>query len=101
MAESPLELPEPKLNNQVSPYSEIVEPLKQEIHNLKAQLLEAQAQLAHLSFQKIEECVDKEAINNLKNAESPESHIETDCEPKAYQEDKLDIKYSNIVPIHR
>ncbi|KAJ8959259.1 hypothetical protein NQ317_003855, partial [Molorchus minor] len=33
--------------------------------------------------------------------ESPESHIEIDCEPKSYQEEKLDIKYSNIVPIHK
>lgn len=107
LAESPSELPEPKLNashienSELSPYSEIVDPLKQEINNLKAQLLEAQAQLAQLSFQRIEECADKEAITNMKNIESPESHIEVDCESKTYQEDKFDIKYSNIVPIHR
>lgn len=107
MAESPLELPEPKLNtshiehNELSPYSEIVEPMKQEINHLKAQLLEAQAQLAQLSFERIEEYADKEAIINIKNIESPESHIEADCESKTCQEDKFDIKYSNIVPIHR
>lgn len=107
LAESPSELPEPKLNvshienNELSPNSEIVEPLKQEINSLKAQLLEAQAQLAQLSFQRIEECAEKEAVINIKNIESPESHIEADCESKTYQEDKFDIKYSNIVPIHR
>lgn len=79
----------------------MVEPLRQEINQLKAQLLEAQAQLTHLALNKIEECVEREAIINIKNVESPESHIEVDCESKVYSEDKLDIKYSNIVPIHR
>lgn len=108
LAESPSELPEPKLNNshiennQLSPYSEVVEPLKQEINQLRAQLLEAQAQLTQLTLNRIEECVEREAIINIKNVESPESHIEVDCESKVYSsEDKLDIKYSNIVPIHR
>lgn len=36
-----------------------------------------------------------------KMLESPESHIEVDCEPRSYHEDKADIKFSNIVPIHK
>lgn len=33
--------------------------------------------------------------------DSPESHIETDCEPKICTGEKADIKYSSIVPIHK
>lgn len=97
-------MPEPRLNvshietqNQSS-YLELVEPLKQEINNLKTQLFDAQAQLAQLSFKKIEE-----GVVNVKNLDSPESHIEIDCEQHqiCHHQIKPDIKYSNIVPIHR
>ncbi|XP_049820358.1 colorectal mutant cancer protein isoform X2 [Aethina tumida] len=104
LSESPLELPEPKLTssrNELSPFSEVVEPLKQEITNLKAQLHDAHAKLAQITLNKIDEIVDEETITDSKNLESPESHIEIDCEPKIYQEDRVDIKYSSIVPIHR
>lgn len=40
-------------------------------------------------------------VLDSKNIESPESHMELDCEPRMYQEEKFDIKFSNIVPIHR
>ncbi|CAH1283256.1 unnamed protein product [Diabrotica balteata] len=103
--ESPQALPEPKLsnheNNELSPYSEVVEPLKNEISNLKQQLHEAHTRLAQISLAKIEETSNEEVLTDSKNMDSPESHIEIDCEPKMYQEDKVDIKYSNIVPIHR
>lgn len=107
MSESPLELPEPKLssshheNNDSSPFSEIVEPLKQEITNLKAQLHEAHTKLAQMTLEKIDETIDDETLTDGKLIESPDSHLELDCEPKMYQEDRIDIKYSNIVPIHR
>ncbi|XP_057668163.1 colorectal mutant cancer protein isoform X2 [Diorhabda carinulata] len=105
--ESPQALPEPKLslsnheNNELSPFPEIVEPLKNEITNLKQQLHEAHTRLAQMSLARIEETSNDEVVINDKNIESPESHLEIDCEPKMYQEDKVDIKYSNIVPIHR
>ncbi|XP_044258422.1 colorectal mutant cancer protein isoform X1 [Tribolium madens] len=101
LSESPLELPEPKLssshheNNELSPYTEIVEPLKQEIVNLRAQLQEANAKLKNY------EIAEEETLTDSKVLESPESHIEVDCDPKLYPDDKVDIKYSNIVPIHR
>ncbi|KAJ8911022.1 hypothetical protein NQ315_016591 [Exocentrus adspersus] len=107
-SESPLELPEPKLtsshheNNELSsPFSEVVEPLKNEITNLKHQLDEAHTKLAQFTLARIEETADEETITDSKNIESPESHIEIDCESKTCQEDKLDIKYSNIVPVHK
>lgn len=53
--------------------------------------------MAQLSFKKIEEGV-------AKNIDSPESHIEIDCEQQhqiCQHQNKPDIKYSNIVPIHR
>ncbi|KAJ8962153.1 hypothetical protein NQ318_018110 [Aromia moschata] len=106
-SDSPLELPEPKLTsshhetNELSPFSEVVEPLKNEITNLKHQLQEAHTKLAQINLYKIEETADEETITDSKNMESPESHIEIDCEPKSYYEDKLDVKYSNIVPIHK
>ncbi|CAH1114464.1 unnamed protein product [Psylliodes chrysocephalus] len=107
--ESPQALPEPKLtlshheNNELSPYAELVEPLKSEITSLKQQLHEAHTRLAHMALSKIEETGDEETITttNSKNIESPESHMELDCEPRMYQEEKFDIKFSNIVPIHR
>ncbi|XP_050302509.1 colorectal mutant cancer protein isoform X2 [Anthonomus grandis grandis] len=37
-------------------------------------------------------------LDGCKTLESPESHIEVDCEPRSCQED---IKFSNIVPIHK
>lgn len=97
-----MELPEPKLislhneNNELSPYSEIVESLKQEIANLRVQLQEANNKICFLSNQKIFE--EEETITECKVLESPESHIEIDCDLK-YGD--VDIKYSNIVPIHR
>lgn len=105
-AESPSELPEPKLNvshietQNLPSYSDIVEPLKQEINTLKTQLFDAQAQLAQLSLKKVEEAVEKD---NTLNIDSPESHIEIDCEQHqiCQHQTKPDIKYSNIVPIHR
>lgn len=137
LSESPLELPEPKLvssnhdNADLLPYTEIVEPLKQEIISLKQQLHDAHTRLAQITLSRIEEAEDEDTVTdskdnfeNLKNLEhsgenvlalayckmnlseckileSPESHIEADCEPKSCQEDKQDIKYSNIVPIHK
>ncbi|CAG9769487.1 unnamed protein product [Ceutorhynchus assimilis] len=134
LAESPLELPEPKLitsnqgNSDPSPSSEILEPLKQEIISLKQQLHEAHTRLAQLTLSRIEagdeetvtckddiECLKKNMHNSkehgldnykifsedCKTLDSPESHIEVDCEPKSYHEDKADIKFSNIVPIHK
>lgn len=141
MAESPLELPEPKLipsnqgNSETSPCSEIIEPLKQEIISLKQQLHDAHTRLAQITLSRIEETAgDEETVTNCKDdvdglkkniedckerlghytdnfgkinsegckiIESPESHIEADCEPKSCQEDKADIKFSNIVPIHK
>jgi hypothetical protein len=107
LSESPLELPEPKLssshheNNELSPYSEVVDPLKQEITNLRTQLQEANAKLLHLSYQKNYEIAEEETLTDSKILESPESHIEIDCDPKLYPDEKVDIKYSNIVPIHR
>uniref|UniRef100_A0A6P7FZ50 Colorectal mutant cancer protein n=1 Tax=Diabrotica virgifera virgifera TaxID=50390 RepID=A0A6P7FZ50_DIAVI len=91
--ESPQALPEPKLsnheNNELSPYSEVVEPLKNEITNLKQQLHEAHTRLAQISLAKIEETSTEEVLTDSKNMDSPESHIEIDCEPKMYQEDKV------------
>lgn len=109
IADSPSELPEPKLSsshhetNELSPFSEVVEPLKQEIINLKAQLLEAQTKLTQLSCEtKIDEHFDNQLHDSSKNLDSsPESHIEADCDSKLCVEEKLDIKYSNIVPIHK
>ncbi|XP_074025358.1 colorectal mutant cancer protein isoform X2 [Leptinotarsa decemlineata] len=107
-SESPQELPEPKLvsshleNTELSPYSEMVEPLKNEIASLKNQLHEAHVRLAHLALSRIEETADEETVTDGKNADSPESHIEADCDPKMYREDNnVDVKYGNIVPIHR
>lgn len=103
-----MELPEPRLNvshietqNQLS---DIVEPLKQEINLLRTQLFDAQTQLAQLTFKRIEEeAVGKDSKTFLKNIESPESHIEVDCEQHqiCQHQTKPDIKFSNIVPIHR
>lgn len=95
-------MPEPRLNvshietQNLPPYSEIVEPLKQEINTLRTQLFDAQAQLAQLS---LKEVVEKD----IKNLDSPESHIEIDCDQHqiCQHQTKPDIKYSNIVPIHR
>ncbi|XP_017775119.1 PREDICTED: colorectal mutant cancer protein isoform X2 [Nicrophorus vespilloides] len=101
LSESPLELPEPKLtsshhetNAEISPYSEIVDPLRAEIVSLKAQLMESEAKLARATLQN--GCSD----SDNKCLDSPESHIETDYEPKLI-DTKADIKYSNIVPIHK
>lgn len=100
-----MELPEPKLtssnqeNNELSPYSEAVEPLRQEISNLKAQLNDANNKLAVIASQNV--FINETTGDTLKTLDSPESHIETDCEPKLYRNDKFDIKYSNIVPIHK
>ncbi|KAK9884471.1 hypothetical protein WA026_007314 [Henosepilachna vigintioctopunctata] len=104
LAESPLELPEPKLNtsnienNESSP-SVDVEPLKQEIARLKCQLHGAQLKLAQYAHSKEE--IMEEMTNESKNMESPESHIEIDCRSFQGSSPKIDIKYSNIVPIHR
>lgn len=100
LADSPLELPEPKLtssnheNNELSPYSEIVEPLKQEIASLKAQLNEANSKLALIGVQgAVQDAIEETTL------ESPDSHVEADSElNKAY---KVDIKYNNVVPIHK
>ncbi|KAL1508848.1 hypothetical protein ABEB36_003678 [Hypothenemus hampei] len=138
LADSPLELPEPKLNlsnqenSEPSPCSDIMEPLKQEIISLKQQLHEAHTRLAQITLSRIE-TENKETVkchqddseknhtsnqtddccfnalnyyrkintNNCKELESPESHIELDCDPKICQEDKTEIKFSNIVPIHK
>ncbi|XP_065156783.1 colorectal mutant cancer protein isoform X2 [Atheta coriaria] len=102
LSESPLELPEPKLtssqhtqNASTSPHSDLVDGLKQEIVALKTQLIESQTKLAHVTLS-----------NNLchtddenKCLESPDSHIETDCDSK--QPEQKEIKYGNIVPIHK
>ncbi|XP_060525082.1 colorectal mutant cancer protein isoform X2 [Cylas formicarius] len=106
-SESPLELPEPKLtsshhdHSELSPFSEVVEPLKQEIMSLKQQLHEAHVRLAQISLNKLDEAADEETVTECKNVDSPDSHIEADCEPRLYQESKSDIKYSSIVPIHK
>ncbi|XP_045465591.1 colorectal mutant cancer protein isoform X3 [Harmonia axyridis] len=104
LAESPSELPEPKLNssnneqNESSP-SPDVEPFKQEINRLKCQLQDAHYKLAQYAIAKDE--IMEEMTNESKNLDSPESHIEVDC--KSFQESspRIDIKYSNIVPIHK
>lgn len=63
--------------------------------NLKAQLLEAQTKLTQLP-----DNFDRQ--NTIKTIDSsPESHIDADYNSKVCLEEKLDIKYSNIVPIHR
>lgn len=72
-----------------SPISDIVEPLKQEILNLKSQLVDAQTQLAQFKY-------DESAF-----LDSPDSHLELDCETRIQPEERADIKYSNIVPIHK
>ncbi|CAH1168822.1 unnamed protein product [Phyllotreta striolata] len=107
--DSPQALPEPKLtlshqdHNELSPFLDTVEPLKNEIASLKHQLHEAHARLAQMALSRIEETGDEETVTttNSKNMESPESHLELDCEPKMYHEEKIDIKFSNIVPIHK
>lgn len=115
LTESPLELPEPKLtsshqddNNELSSLTDMVEPLKQEIITLKEQLKDAQGKLAQYMCTVQENVDDFVTITNecsktgTGTLESPDSHIETDCEMKCYQtDDKVDIKYSNIVPIHK
>ncbi|XP_066248509.1 colorectal mutant cancer protein isoform X1 [Euwallacea similis] len=120
LPESPLELPEPKLtssnqgNSDPSPCFDVIEPLKQEITSLKQQLHDAHTRLAQITLSRIEGAPggDEAAptnINrpsnicrlNLQESESPESQIETDCEPKSCAEDKTDIKYGCIVPIHK
>ncbi|XP_048525790.1 colorectal mutant cancer protein isoform X2 [Dendroctonus ponderosae] len=118
-------------NSDPSPCSEIVEPLKQEIMSLKHQLNDAHTRLAQITLSRIEEATcDEDTVTNCKSVfnknildcmelkeyydektntgkaehkmlESPESHIEVDCEPRSYHEDKADIKFSNIVPIHK
>ncbi|KAL3277677.1 hypothetical protein HHI36_013023 [Cryptolaemus montrouzieri] len=104
LAESPLELPEPKLNssnneaNELSP-SVDVESFKQEINRLRNQLQEAHYKLAQYSICKEE--IMEEMTNESKNMESPESHIEVDCKSFQGSSPRIDIKYSNIVPIHR
>ncbi|KRT85052.1 hypothetical protein AMK59_2405 [Oryctes borbonicus] len=106
LADSPLELPEPKLtssnheNNELSPYLEIVEPLKQEIASLKAQLNEAHGKLALIAAQGVVQDAIEETVKIL---ESPDSHIELGSDnARPYKHDKLvDMKYSNIVPIHK
>lgn len=92
-------------NNDLSSYVDVVEPLKQEILMLKTQLKEAQGKLAQYMCS-VQENVDDFVTlsNDCKTAtlESPDSHIETDCDMKVYPtDDKVDIKYSNIVPIHK
>lgn len=93
-------MPEPRLNvshietQNIQSYSDIVEPLKQEINILRTQLFDAQTQLAQLTTHE----------NIVKNIDSPESHIEIDCEQQhqiCQHQIKPDIKLSNIVPIHR
>lgn len=132
LAESPLELPEPKLNSshqgnsETSPCSDIVEPLRQEILSLKQQLHEAHTRLAHITLSRIEEsgCDEetvtcdhhlsrtelksstlnsgKVSLEHYKTLESPESQIEADCEARSCGvEDKADVKFSSIVPIHK
>lgn len=86
---------------------DVVEPLKQEILTLKTQLKDAQGKLAQYMCSVQENVDDFVTISNeCKTAgtlESPDSHIEADCEMKVYPttDDKVDIKYSNIVPIHK
>lgn len=110
MPDSPLELPEPKLtssnheNNETSPYSEIVEPLKQEITILKLQLQDTQTKLSKYIQNEVQQSIEDliASTNESKIIESPESHIEIDCEPKLCPDEKVnDIKYSSIVPIHK
>ncbi|KAG5871006.1 Colorectal mutant cancer protein [Gonioctena quinquepunctata] len=107
-SDSPQELPEPKLSSShhettaTSPFSEMVEPLRCEIVSLKNQLHEAHVRLAQIALSRIEETADEETVTDDKNVESPESHIEVDCDPKLYHEEKnAGVKYGNIVPIHR
>ncbi|XP_044756213.1 colorectal mutant cancer protein isoform X2 [Coccinella septempunctata] len=104
LADSPSELPEPKLNSSNNEQNEStpspdVEPLKQEINRLKCQLQDAQYKLAQYAIAKDE--IIEEMTNASKNLDSPESHIEVDC--KSFQESspRIDIKFSNIVPIHK
>ncbi|KAF5272296.1 hypothetical protein FQR65_LT04953 [Abscondita terminalis] len=87
IAESPTELPEPKLDSshqETELSSEIIESLKLEIISLKAQLAETQAKFNKDCF----------------NASSPDSHLESDYNARIV-EDKFDIKYSSVVPIHK
>lgn len=49
----------------------------------------------------VQESAEEYIGNESKTLESPDSHIEADCEMKIYPDDKVDIKYSNIVPIHK
>ncbi|KAK5649417.1 hypothetical protein RI129_000446 [Pyrocoelia pectoralis] len=97
--DSPVELPEPKFGSSnpegAELSSEIIESLKLEIVSLKAQLLEAQTKLSKGSSDKYGS-IEKEI-----NASSPESHIEVDYNRKIYMEEKNNIKYSSVVPIHK
>ena len=108
--ESPLELPEPKLppsnceTNEHSPFSQLIKSLKQEISTLRSQLAEAQSKLTlTLSQDDIRDPIpDPEVRLGCKTTtESPESHIEADYEHKLHPGDKVDVKYGNVVPIHR
>lgn len=71
---------------------------------MKAQLLEAQSKLPQNQFENKQNYkLNNQIIDyNSKNFDSsPESHIEADCDSKICMEEKFDIKYSNIVPIHK
>lgn len=84
--DSPTELPEPKLDSshqETELSSEIIESLKLEIVSLKAQLAETRAKL----------------IKEI-DVSSPDSHLEADYNTRIV-EDKFDIKYSSVVPIHK
>ncbi|XP_022904882.2 colorectal mutant cancer protein isoform X1 [Onthophagus taurus] len=114
-AESPSELPEPKLstsnhenNETTSPNStsqDSVTPLKQEIASLKAQLLEAHAKLSAYETTTRSTTPTKDVEDaTTKTLESVESQLETDCEqpPKNfYNKNENLIKYGNIVPVHK
>ncbi|GJQ83292.1 hypothetical protein Trydic_g10061 [Trypoxylus dichotomus] len=79
---------------------EIVEPLRQEIANLKAQLSEAHRKLAIIAAQGVVQDTIEETVKTL---ESPDSHIDIGSNnAKPYKNEKfVDMKYSNIVPIHK
>ncbi|XP_076252294.1 colorectal mutant cancer protein isoform X3 [Rhynchophorus ferrugineus] len=115
-------LPYPEI---VEPLKQEISSLKQQLHEAHTRLAQMTLSRIEEAGDEEETVTDsRDNFENLKNLgntdeqlmalnyckmnldinkvlESPESHIETDCEPKSCQEDKMDIKYSNIVPIHK
>lgn len=107
LADSPLELPDPKLNtsqHEPNDFStrEEMDALKSEVQLLRAQLAEAQTKLAQSSTP--EPLLFPKTINTI--PESPlenDEHLDNEDSDAAVflSDEKLNIKSSTIVPIHK